>query len=61
MATPRSRYSDRCSQIIRQWRLRVVDDACIHGNRLEACSWCDLRDDGGLPEAQTPVVTQEGE
>jgi hypothetical protein len=24
MTTPRSRYSDRCSQIIRQWRLLVL-------------------------------------
>src|SRR4051812_13073160 len=24
MASPRSRYSDRCSQIIRQWRLLVL-------------------------------------
>jgi hypothetical protein len=24
---------------------------CPHGNTLGACSWCDLRDDGGLPEA----------
>jgi len=25
---------------------------CPHGNPAGACSWCDLRDDGGLPEAR---------
>jgi hypothetical protein len=24
---------------------------CPHGGTIGACSWCDLRDDGGLPEA----------
>lgn len=23
---------------------------CPHGETVGACSWCDLRDDGGLPE-----------
>lgn len=34
-------------------------ERCIHGNILGACPWCDLRDDGGLPEAQGPHVTAE--
>lgn len=25
---------------------------CPHGNEPGKCSWCDLRDDGGLPEAR---------
>jgi hypothetical protein len=26
---------------------------CPHGGTIGACSWCDLRDDGGLPESQS--------
>lgn len=30
----------------------IDDEAwCPHGNPSGGCSWCDLRDDGGLPEA----------
>lgn len=34
---------------------------CAHGNEVGACSWCDLRDDGGLPEARAVTAPQEQE
>jgi hypothetical protein len=57
--TPMTEHANTCDLVgVRQgYNAPAVcscgfDQQCAHGNPKGACSWCDLRDDGGLPEAQ---------